>query len=158
LQIAIAETVTKLELANDIVSIYLWMCSSNYLPTIPQFLKFCQHFTLLDQFEPNFAEMMFMDLSTKVYNSVLILQTNCCHSYGQFLVLIGWNLFKSSPMKLIGQLEPNFVGMMFGKFSIEIILHFIMILQKHGHHWHFLVLIGWNFEILLLWYYNLSDL
>jgi hypothetical protein len=44
----------------------------------------------------------------------------------QFLFLIGWFLKKSSPLKLLSQINRNLVGSIYGRFSLKI-AHFVPI-------------------------------
>ena len=47
----------------------------------------------------------------------------------QFLILIGWVFKKSSTLKLLGQMEPNFAGSIYGRSFIKIV-HFVLIGQE----------------------------
>jgi hypothetical protein len=59
------------------------------------------------------------------------------------------DFFKSSPLKLLGQMNRNLVGSMYGRSSIKI-AHLSRLVYKHGRHRQFLFLISWFLKNLLL--------
>ena len=60
------------------------------------------------------------------------------------------DLEKSSPLKPLGQMNWNLVGIIYGRFSIKLLI-LSRSVNKHGHHRPFLFLIGWFLRHLLLW-------
>jgi hypothetical protein len=66
-------------------------------------------------------------------------------SHRQFLFLIGRFLRKSSPLKLLGQINQNLEG------PLERSYISFRSVNKHGHHWQFLFLIGRFTKNHLLW-------
>jgi hypothetical protein len=59
----------------------------------------------------------------------------------QFLFLIGWFFFNSSPLKPLCQMNRNLVGCIYGRSSIKMLISSRSI-NKYGHHRRFLFLIG----------------
>jgi hypothetical protein len=54
--------------------------------------------------------------------NMLFRSTNKYGRQGQFLFLIGYCLKKSSPLKLLGKMEPNLAGSIYVRSSIKLLL------------------------------------
>ena len=70
--------------------------------------------------EPNLAVSIYVRSSIKF--SILFRSTNKYGQQGQFLFLIGYCLTKSSPLKLLGKMEPNLAGNIYVISSIKLLL------------------------------------
>ena len=72
--------------------------------------------------EPNLAVSIYVRSSIKFLHFVR--STNKYGCQGQFLFLIGYCLKKSSPLKLLGKMEPNLAGSIYVRSSIKL-LHLV---------------------------------
>jgi hypothetical protein len=61
--------------------------------------------------------------------SISFRSTNKYGHQGQFLFLIGYCLRKSSPLKLLGKMEPNLAGSIYVRSSIKL-LHLVPFSQN----------------------------
>jgi hypothetical protein len=51
----------------------------------------------------------------------------------QAILVSDWSISKKSSLKLLGQMNRNLVGSIYGRSSIKI-AHFVLIRYKHGRH------------------------
>ena len=72
--------------------------------------------------KPNLAVSIYVRSSINF--SISFRSTNKYGRQGQFLFLIGYCLKKSSPLKLLGKMEPNLAGSIYVRSSIKL-LHLI---------------------------------
>ena len=73
--------------------------------------------------EPNLTESIYIRSSIKFLHFVPFRQKKYGHQ-GQFMFLIGYCLKKSSPLKLLGKMEPNLAGSIYVRSSIKL-LHLV---------------------------------
>ena len=94
---------------------------------------------LLGQIKPNLARSIYVRSSIKLLSFGSIWPTNMATKSNSFFWLA--NVKKTSPLKLLGQMEPNLAGSIYVRSSIKF-LRFIRLANKYGCQEQFLFLIG----------------
>jgi hypothetical protein len=80
------------------------------------------------QMEPNLAVSIYVRSSINV--SISFRSTNKYGHQGQFLFLIGYCLKKSSPLKLLGKMEPILAGSIYVRSSITSLVPFGQVVSE----------------------------